>query len=115
MLKMNKQKYSLSLPPFIYPLTDHQFYMKGKKTGGRQKGTPNKITKITREITEEIALGMYEQVMKDINKLSAKDRVQVFLKLVEFNVPKPQSLDISLAKEQERTIEDELLDLSKIK
>ena len=89
--------------------------MKGKKTGGRQKGTPNKITKITREITEEIALGMYEQVMKDINKLSAKDHVQVFLKLVEFNVPKPQSLDISLAKEQERTIEDELLDLSKIK
>lgn len=88
--------------------------MKGKKTGGRQKGTPNKITKITREITEEIALGMYEQVMKDINKLSAKDRVQVFLKLVEFNVPKPQSLDINLEKVQERTIEDELLDLSQI-
>lgn len=111
---MNKQKYSLSLPPFIYPLTDHQFYMKGKKTGGRKKGTPNKITKITREITEELAVGMYEKVKKDIDKLSAKDRVQVFLKLVEFNVPKPQSLDISLAKEQERTIEDELLNLSKV-
>lgn len=88
--------------------------MKGKKTGGRQKGTPNKITKITREITEEIAAGMYEQVMKDIGKLSAKDRVQVFLKLVEFNVPKPQSIDVSVTNSQERTIEDELLDLSQI-
>ena len=86
--------------------------MKGKKTGGRKKGTKNKVTQITHGVINDIAVGMYDKVMDDIKKLSAKDRVQVFIKLLEFNVAKPQSIAINLNKDAEQTIEDQLRDLS---
>lgn len=86
--------------------------MKGKKTGGRKKGTPNKVTSITREVLGDIATGMYDKVMADIGKLSPKDRVQVFIKLAEFNVAKPQSIDMQLSQQTKVTIEAELLSLS---
>lgn len=87
--------------------------MKGKKTGGRRKGTPNKVTSITREVINDIAVGMFDKVMADISKLSPKDRVHVFLKLAEFNVSKPQSIDLEVNHQQAKvTIEATLLSLS---
>lgn len=86
---------------------------KGKKTGGRQEGTPNKTTKVTRDIINDLASGLIDKVKQDIDKLGSKDRVYVFLKLVEFNIPKPQSVVIDINKSGKKTIEDKLIELSK--
>ena len=86
--------------------------MKGKKTGGRKKGTPNKVTSITREVINDIAVGMYDKVMADISKLSPKDRVHVFLKLAEFNVSKPQNINLEFNQQTKVTIEHELQELA---
>lgn len=87
--------------------------MKGKKTGGRKKGTANKATAVTRELINKLASTMVETVMEDIASLEPKDRVHVFIKLAEFNVAKPQSIDISLSPEKTKTIEQHLQTLSK--
>lgn len=87
--------------------------MKGKKTGGRKKGTANKATAVTRDLINKLASTMVETVMEDIAALEPKDRVHVFIKLAEFNVAKPQSIDISLSPEKTKTIEQHLQTLSK--
>lgn len=87
--------------------------MKGKKTGGRKEGTPNKINKLTRELINELAENMIEDVKKDLKNLKPKDRVMVFMKLAEFNIPKPQSIAIDINKSSKKTIEDQLLAMSR--
>ena len=87
--------------------------MKGKKTGGRKKGSINKVTAITRSLINELASGMLDKVRKDIKNLEPKDRVHVFLKLAEFNVAKPQTINLSLSPEKTKTIEERLGELSK--
>jgi len=83
-----------------------------KKLGGRTKGTPNKASVINRGIITQLASGMLEQVMKDIAELDPKDRVNVFIKLAEFGIPKPQTIDISLSNSDNKTIEDRLSQLA---
>lgn len=82
------------------------------RLGGRTKGTPNKQTQITRGILNDIAMGLIEQVMKDIAELEPKDRVQVFLKLAEFNISKPQSIDLGITSGHSITIEQELSEMA---
>ena len=86
--------------------------MKGKKTGGRQKGTPNKTSTITKEIINEIADGLTPNLAKDLASLEPKDRINVWLKLIEFVVPKPK-MDIGLESKTPVTIENILLNLAK--
>ena len=83
-----------------------------KKTGGRVAGTPNKTTAVTRNIINEIASGMVDQVMKDIAELEPKDRVHLWVKLCEFNVSKPQSIDLGVTAGSKATIEATLEKLS---
>lgn len=85
---------------------------KRKKTGGRQKGTPNKTTKVTRETISDILEGMLPQVTKDIAELDPAERVKVFIKLSEFNIPKLQSVQIDMEVGAKKTIEDKLIELS---
>jgi hypothetical protein len=68
----------------------------GFKTGGRTKGTPNKATQITREIINEVADKLRPNLERDLAALDPKDRLQIWLKLVEFIVPKPQTMDMTL-------------------
>lgn len=85
---------------------------KGRKTGGRQKGTPNKATAMTKNIIASIAEGMYDKVLRDMDDLEPKDRVNAWLKLMEFVVAKPQRLDISLEGDTHITIEEQLAKLA---
>jgi hypothetical protein len=86
--------------------------MEGKKTGGRKSGTPNKVTKITRELIADLAAGMVDDVKANIKMLAPKDMIYVWIKLVEFNVPKPTSISIDVERGVQKTIEDELRKLS---
>lgn len=106
--------------------------MKGKKTGGRTKGTPNKDTpqkKAIKAILREHSLayitphevvdeetgkkGMLSQLDMDLAMMKAAERAQIEVKLLEFHTPKMQStsVDVNMA-ETKVTIEDKLIKLS---
>lgn len=91
--------------------------MKGKKTGGRQKGTPNKATAFSKSVIQEI-LNDYtsseeeKKFKNDIEKLDPKDRIDIMVKLMGFITPKPQSVDMNLTSNIPKTIEDKLKELS---
>lgn len=84
----------------------------GFKSGGRKKGTPNKATTITREILNDIAEGLRPNIAQDLAALDPKDRLQIWLKLIEFVVPKLSSVDMNLTAPQIQSIEDTLIRLS---
>lgn len=64
-------------------------FTKGKnKTGGRKKGTPNVITRDLREVVRELVEGNAERIRQDLEALDPKERVNAWLKLTEFVLPK---------------------------
>lgn len=60
----------------------------GKKFGGRKKGTPNKDTKQLREKIEMLLSDQWHQIQKDIQDLKPKDRIDTYIKLLEYSLPK---------------------------
>lgn len=87
----------------------------GKKTGGRKKGTPNKVTSTLRNVITDIVDDYYnsETFQEDIAKLRPKDRVEMMEKLTVYVVPKLQTTNIDMSSEGKKTIEDKLVELSK--
>jgi len=71
-------------------------FQKGKeKTGGRTKGTPNSTTRDLREVVREIVEGNAERICQDLEALEPKDRVNAWLRLTEFVLPKMQRVETS--------------------
>lgn len=60
------------------------------KTGGRAKGTPNKVTKCIRESIQIILDENFDQIRNDIKELNPKDRIEILIKFAEFVIPKMQ-------------------------
>lgn len=86
---------------------------KGKKTGGRQKGTPNKSTS---EIREAIATQWQQyrqsgQFEDDLQALDPATRVCVMEKLAQYIAPKMKSMDLDVSHSVSLTIEDRLRQL----
>jgi hypothetical protein len=67
------------------------------KTGGRKKGSPNKATGNLRQFITDFLHNNKEALLNDFKKLSPKDRVLMFEKLLKFALPAMQatSLDIN--------------------
>ena len=60
----------------------------GKKFGGRELGTPNQVTK---EMKEKVSLFInenYDTFIEDFNSLDAKDRVNIYVKMLDRFLPK---------------------------
>ena len=89
-------------------------HMKGKKTGGRQKGTPNKATAFSKSVIQEILTDYTSSELfdKDLKAIEPKDRLDIMVKLMAFTTPKPQSVDMSITSNMPKTIEDTLKELS---
>lgn len=87
---------------------------KGKKTGGRKAGTPNKTTAFSKSVIQEILTDYTSSNLfkEDMKKLNAKDRLDIMVKLMAFTTPKPQSVDMSITSNKPKTIEDALQELS---
>jgi hypothetical protein len=62
--------------------------MKGFKTGGRQKGTPNKLTTKVKETIHSLTETLTEDVLKDIQSLSTSQKANLLPKLLPFILPK---------------------------
>lgn len=64
----------------------------GNKYGGRQKGTPNRITKELRSLLKDI---MYEEIgalQERLDALKPKERVELVIKLMPYTLPKVTSI-----------------------
>lgn len=65
---------------------------KGKKTGGRKAGTPNRATTNAREAFARLVDGNVDRVqgwLDDVARLDGpKAALDIFLKMTEFHVPK---------------------------
>ena len=60
----------------------------GNKYGGRQKGTPNKLTKELRSVLKDILYQELEQIQEHLETLNSKERVELLIKLMPYILPK---------------------------
>lgn len=66
------------------------------KTGGRAKGTPNKVTTEIREFYKELIENNLEQLEADLIELTPKERIEVLIKLSEYVIPKLTKIEANL-------------------
>jgi hypothetical protein len=64
------------------------------KTGGREKGTPNKTTKELKQVLHSVIEQQLETIEEDLQKLDPKDRLNILLRLVEYVLPKQREQKI---------------------
>lgn len=62
--------------------------LKREKTGGRKKGTPNKVTKELRAIVKSVLDSEFQHLPKRLENLPDKERVDALIKLLPYVLPK---------------------------
>jgi len=75
---------------------------KGYKTGGREQGTPNRITEKMRCLITDFLSENFEQVKSDILELEPKDRVKFYIDLLSFGLPRLQNQSIEINQDNEQ-------------
>ena len=83
------------------------------RTGGRQKGTPNKITKSVREKLEKIVTRNMRTIQRDLDNIAdPKDRLIILEKFMAYVVPKQSAVKAeinNLSPDDVQTVTDSLL------
>jgi predicted ATP-grasp superfamily ATP-dependent carboligase len=80
-----------------------------KKTGGRGKGTPNKVTADLRTWVSELLDNSREQLETDLGTLEPKDRLVILEKLMQYVIPKQQSVSVEAQIQAEYAALEKLL------
>lgn len=84
---------------------------KREKTGGRIKGTPNKVTSLSKSVISNL-LDDYQDsglMSKDFLALEPKDRMMIAEKLMQYVLPRMQTTQVDInTKETKITIEQKL-------
>ena len=62
------------------------------KTGGRQAGTPNKITGSLKGFVTDLLNDNREQIKEDIKALRPKERIAAYLSMMQYVLPKQQAV-----------------------
>ena len=93
--------------------------MKGVKTGGRKKGTPNKDTALRQAVGKEAISDLLSEYMQtermkmDFAALDPKDRIYLAEKLFSYIMPKMQATAVDLSTSQkDKSLEHRLEDMS---
>lgn len=73
------------------------------KTGGRAKGTPNKITGTLKDFVSGLIDDNREQIQKDLKALSPKDRLLVLERFLQYVLPKQQAITADMSVEEQPT------------
>ena len=63
---------------------------KGKKTGGRDKGTPNKTTQEVRERFQMLLENNMHSLQADLDQLEPLQRLKIMMDMAKLVVPPPQ-------------------------
>lgn len=66
------------------------------RMGGRQKGTPNKVTSTVKEWLTQLIDKNRRQMERDIKDLEPKDRLQILERLMQYVVPKQQAVQAEI-------------------
>lgn len=82
------------------------------KSGGRKKGTPNKVTKDIRSRIAEFIEGNFETYCDKMSELDGRDYVRAYNDMCQYVLPKLQSVAVDAVVEKAKTIEDKLQELS---
>ena len=85
------------------------------KTGGRKAGTPNKVSKASRELVNDIIERNATNFDKAMEEIYANDKVTfaaIYVKLIPYVTPKLNSVDIKDTTNREKDIEDILKEMS---
>ena len=67
----------------------------GKKYGGRQKGTPNKLTKEIRTVLKDLIYRELDEIQEHLDSLEPKQRIELVIKLIPYFLPKVDSISHS--------------------
>lgn len=119
--KYEEEQETLVLANNSEPFCDAHKQMKEltqkRRTGGRQKGTPNKVTTLTKQIIHNL-LDDYQEsglMASDFMDLKPKERIDCAERLMQYVLPRMQATAIDLDMNVKKvTIEQTLRDLSKI-
>lgn len=84
----------------------------GKKFGGRKKGTPNKVTKATRELFSSYVEEHFKDFVEKMEALDERDYCRVYTDMCKYVMPALQSVNLDATVQQKKTIEDKLAELS---
>lgn len=87
--------------------------MKGQKTGGRGKGTPNKSTRETRDWIQKLIDKNRSQVERDLKKLDPIERLKIIEKLLNYVVPKATNVNIDFSNLTETDLDKVIIELTK--
>ena len=64
----------------------------GIKTGGRKKGTPNKLTKELRFTLKNILYNELERLEDNLEGMEPKERIELLIKMMPYAFPKLESV-----------------------
>tara|TARA_B110000037_G_C16841417_1_gene391943 strand:+ start:99 stop:341 length:243 start_codon:yes stop_codon:yes gene_type:complete len=64
----------------------------GKKYGGRQKGTPNRMTKELRSVLKDVLFEELGEIKEKLDMLEPKERLELVIKLIPYVLPKVNSV-----------------------
>ena len=67
----------------------------GNKYGGREKGTPNRLTQELRTVLKDIVYRELETIELRLDELDPKERIELTIKLMPYVFPKLQSISHS--------------------
>ncbi len=86
----------------------------GRKTGGRKKGSLNKVTKMSKAVVSDL-LSDYSgsgKMKRDFDSLEPKDRIAVAEKLMQYVMPRMQSVHGEMETQVRKSVADSLRELS---
>ena len=66
----------------------------GKKFGGREKGTLNKVTSEIKEKYSILVDNNIDRLQEDIDSLDPKDRIKIIIELSKFFIPNLKAREI---------------------
>lgn len=66
------------------------------KTGGRQVGTPNKVSGTLKEFVANLLDDNRDQIVKDIKALKPRARLAILEKMMPYVIPKQQSVEANM-------------------
>lgn len=84
--------------------------MKGQKTGGRARGTPNKVTSSLKQFIGNLIDGNRGQMESDLKRLKPYQRLSVLERLMGYVLPRQQAVTAESVLEAEYRQLERLID-----
>jgi hypothetical protein len=68
---------------------------------GRPKGAQNKMSRELRETIKKFLEGTFPDVAESFDKLDDKDKINLWIRLADYVIPKPQKQDLNTGEQAE--------------